>query len=80
MAMRWIANNFLTGTSGVFSNVLIFSLMNLPLLRAVVLPLNSRYTVLEEGGNPEDGSLWLYLGIALTLVVLGGVFAGLTIA
>ncbi|KAH6677294.1 hypothetical protein B0J14DRAFT_615527 [Halenospora varia] len=55
--------------------------MNLPLLRAVVLPLNSRYTVLEEeGGNPEDGSLWLYLGIALALVVLGGVFAGLTIA
>ncbi|KAH9827839.1 hypothetical protein Tdes44962_MAKER02773 [Teratosphaeria destructans] len=30
--------------------------------------------------SPEDGSLWVYLGIAVALVLLGGAFAGLTIA
>ena len=30
--------------------------------------------------SPEDASLWLYLGIAVALVLAGGVFAGLTIA
>ncbi|CAG8956501.1 hypothetical protein HYFRA_00003888 [Hymenoscyphus fraxineus] len=30
--------------------------------------------------DPEDASLWLYLGIAAVLVLLGGAFAGLTIA
>ena len=30
--------------------------------------------------SPGDPDLWLYLGVAVTLVLLGGVFAGLTIA
>lgn len=30
--------------------------------------------------DAEDPSLWLYLGIAAVLVLLGGAFAGLTIA
>lgn len=30
--------------------------------------------------SPEDPSLWLYLGVAAFLVLLGGAFAGLTIA
>lgn len=30
--------------------------------------------------GPQDPSLWLYLGIASILVLLGGAFAGLTIA
>lgn len=30
--------------------------------------------------DPEDASLWLYLSIAGVLVLLGGAFAGLTIA
>lgn len=29
---------------------------------------------------PDDPSLWVYLGIAAVLVLLGGAFAGLTIA
>lgn len=33
-----------------------------------------------EGKPPDDPSLWLYLGIAAILVLLGGAFAGLTIA
>ena len=34
----------------------------------------------EEGKSPEDASLWLYLSVAAALVLLGGAFAGLTIA
>ncbi|RMZ75154.1 hypothetical protein DV737_g5432, partial [Chaetothyriales sp. CBS 132003] len=35
----------------------------------------------EDGSNPSsDSSLWLYLGTAAVLVLLGGAFAGLTIA
>lgn len=34
----------------------------------------------DEGKSPEDPSLWLYLGVAAFLVILGGAFAGLTIA
>lgn len=30
--------------------------------------------------SPEDASLWAYLGTAIVLVLLGGAFAGLTIA
>ncbi|KAF1925964.1 DUF21-domain-containing protein [Didymella exigua CBS 183.55] len=30
--------------------------------------------------SPDDASLWVYLGIAVALVLAGGVFAGLTIA
>jgi len=38
--------------------------------------------VLEEDlpKDPKDASLWLYLTTAMVLVLLGGVFAGLTIA
>ncbi len=34
----------------------------------------------NEPKEPEDPSLWLYLAIAAILVLLGGAFAGLTIA
>lgn len=34
----------------------------------------------HEDPDAEDASLWLYLGIAAVLVLLGGAFAGLTIA
>lgn len=30
--------------------------------------------------SPEDAGLWAYLGTAIALVLLGGAFAGLTIA
>lgn len=30
--------------------------------------------------DPADASLWIYLSVAVALVLLGGVFAGLTIA
>lgn len=34
----------------------------------------------DDGKDAEDPSLWLFLGIAAVLVLLGGAFAGLTIA
>jgi metal transporter CNNM len=34
----------------------------------------------EDGASPDDPSMWLYLGMAAVLVLLGGAFAGLTIA
>ncbi|KUL91138.1 hypothetical protein ZTR_00839 [Talaromyces verruculosus] len=34
----------------------------------------------DQGKDPEDPELWLYLGISIFLVLSGGAFAGLTIA
>ena len=67
------------------ANVLVLALMNLPLLRALALPFASSAAVTivargEDGKDAEDASLWLYLGVAMVLVLLGGLFAGLTIA
>lgn len=64
------------------STALVSILMNLPLLRALALPFSTPISRFEEdeGASPDDPQLWLYLGIALVLVLLGGVFAGLTIA
>ncbi|KZF21153.1 DUF21-domain-containing protein [Xylona heveae TC161] len=56
-------------------------LANLPMLRAA--PLLSSFPVIldaPEGKPPTDPRLWVYLGVAVVLVLLGGAFAGLTIA
>lgn len=66
-------------STNVFANAIILGLMNFPLLRALALPLSSKITE-EEGAPPDDPKLWIYLSIALALVLLGGIFAGLTIA
>ena len=34
----------------------------------------------DDGKDAEDPQLWVFLGIAAVLVLLGGAFAGLTIA
>lgn len=34
----------------------------------------------EAPKSPDDPNLWAYLGVAIALVLLGGAFAGLTIA
>ncbi|KAI8931662.1 hypothetical protein NX059_011309 [Plenodomus lindquistii] len=50
---------------------------------AKALPLAGMVTALADDDLPksaDDASLWLYLGIAILLVLGGGVFAGLTIA
>lgn len=61
-------------------NMLLISIFHacVPLVKAVPMP----FTTAEEHlpMSPDDASLWIYLGVALALVLGGGVFAGLTIA
>ncbi|KEQ74554.1 DUF21-domain-containing protein [Aureobasidium namibiae CBS 147.97] len=60
------------------------SLINLPLSYAAPLFSKSDSPIYRreepEPKSPEDPQLWVYLGVAIALVLLGGVFAGLTIA
>lgn len=46
------------------------------------VPISQYVGLAYEGEEPdaEDPSLWLYLTVAAVLVLLGGAFAGLTIA
>ncbi len=55
-------------------------LAQLPLVQAAPIPVSSLFSAQEEGKKPGDPSLWLYLSVAAALVLLGGAFAGLTIA
>ena len=57
----------------------------MPLVSAAPLSIwqRSAHTFEDDGEPPKSASdpdLYLYLGIAVALVLLGGVFAGLTIA
>lgn len=58
------------------------SLSGLTSVQAAPLGITSLFSTLEEdeGKAAGDPSLWLYLGVAAALVLLGGAFAGLTIA
>jgi metal transporter CNNM len=51
-------------------------------VQAAPLGISSLFTKKEEEERkpPGDPSLWLYLSVAAALVLLGGAFAGLTIA
>nr|POF08211.1 protein mam3 [Quercus suber] len=58
-------------------------LVAIPLASAMPLSLNAKtFTTMEEDApkSANDPNLWIYLGVALALVLLGGAFAGLTIA
>ena len=48
--------------------------------KTVAAPLKERKEHVHDDPDPEDASIWLYLGVAAVLVLLGGAFAGLTIA
>ena len=63
------------------AKVAILSLAQLPLVQAAPVHLSSLFSTKDdEGKEPGDPSLWLYLSVAAALVLLGGAFAGLTIA
>lgn len=55
-----------------------------PLAAAAPLSFFRSKTFAEDGDespkDPSDPGLWIYLSVAVALVLLGGVFAGLTIA
>ncbi len=57
-------------------------IMNLPFLAAApigYIPF-SNLAKASDAMPPESPKLWIYLSVALGLVLLGGAFAGLTIA
>jgi hypothetical protein len=58
------------------------ALAQLPVVQAIPLHVSSILGTQKgpEPKEPDDPSLWLYLGVAAALVLLGGAFAGLTIA
>lgn len=54
---------------------------NIPLIGAVPIRfLPATLLVADEGIPPKSPKLWIYLVVAMVLVLLGGAFAGLTIA
>jgi metal transporter CNNM len=64
------------------AKLLFLALTQLPAVRALPHHVPFLYPSLKkpDGKPTADPSLWLYLGVAAALVLLGGAFAGLTIA
>lgn len=63
------------------SKIFVLAIAQIPLVRAAPIHASTwLHTLKEEGKEPEDPQLWLYLSVAAALVLLGGAFAGLTIA
>jgi metal transporter CNNM len=62
--------------------ILLLGLAQLQFVQAAPLQAAKLLFASDEDGAkpPEDASLWLYFGVAAALVLLGGAFAGLTIA
>lgn len=55
----------------------------LPVIRAIPVSLNPFHVLAEDSEppmSPHKPTLWIYLAVAIALVLLGGAFAGLTIA
>lgn len=65
------------------ARVLVITFTSLPLLRAAPTR-NAPFTTLDEDEElpmpAHSPTLWIYMAVAVGLVLLGGVFAGLTIA
>ena len=64
------------------AKLLMLGITNLPFLGATpigYLP-SSKFVKVNDAMPPERPTLWIYLAVALGLVLLGGAFAGLTIA
>ena len=62
-------------------NLVFFAIACAPFALAAPFDRPPFVTLKEGEGKPgEDPSLWVYLGTAVALVLLGGAFAGLTIA
>lgn len=63
------------------AKVLFLGLSQLPIVRAAPLHVAQLWTQEEPDPLPAgDPNLYLYLGVAVILVLTGGIFAGLTIA
>lgn len=65
------------------AKILFIGVGQIPVVRAVPVHVTSllhEYAGEPEPKAPNDPSLWIYLAVAAALVLLGGAFAGLTIA
>lgn len=65
------------------SKVLFLALGQIPVVQAIPLHVSQYLYDAAEKPDPKpagDPSLWMYLTVAAALVLLGGAFAGLTIA
>ncbi|KAL8950419.1 MAG: hypothetical protein Q9222_003557, partial [Ikaeria aurantiellina] len=67
------------GTS-IIAKAFMYMFIALPALRAAPLSRRSIGILEEPPMSPTEPTLWIYLAVAIGLVLLGGVFAGLTIA
>ncbi|KIY01578.1 uncharacterized protein Z520_03130 [Fonsecaea multimorphosa CBS 102226] len=65
-----------------FAKILFLSLGQIPIVRAAPVYATQLFSTADdtEGKDPDDPGLWIYLTVAAILVLLGGAFAGLTIA
>lgn len=64
------------------TKLVVLGVANVPLLRAAptyLSPYNKK-TAEEQPLTPQNPALWIYLSVAVVFVLLGGAFAGLTIA
>ena len=78
-----VAHGYTAARSLLLSVAKLFMLGFLPLLRAAPQlrgPFNAFAEDEEPPMSPEKPTLWIYLAVAIALVLLGGAFAGLTIA
>jgi len=65
----------------VLAKGLLLTLGQLPLIQAAPFHHPSLlFAKPKKGEDAQDPGVWLYLGVAALLVLLGGAFAGLTIA
>ncbi|KAI4271788.1 MAG: hypothetical protein LQ337_005755 [Flavoplaca oasis] len=62
------------------ARLFLYAFISLPLLRAAPLRNGSIHVFEEAPMAPSKPTLWIYLAVAIGLVLLGGAFAGLTIA
>lgn len=64
------------------AKIFVLALAQIPLTQAAPLWITEILYAKDEDvpKSAKDASLWLYLGVAAALVILGGAFAGLTIA
>lgn len=63
--------------------LLLFGIAGLPMMRAAPTR-HAPFTTMADGEeppmSPAGPTLWIYMAVAVALVLLGGAFAGLTIA
>ncbi|KAL8998343.1 MAG: hypothetical protein Q9169_002556 [Polycauliona sp. 2 TL-2023] len=69
-----------TDRTSSLARLFLYAFISLPLLRAAPLRNGPLHTFEEAPMAPSKPTLWIYMAVAIGLVLLGGAFAGLTIA